>query len=157
MSCIFWDKIPCSPLKVNRRFGGTRRLHFQGRRVSRARNWRESRLEARRFLARLILRPWWWRWHVPPKRLLTFNGLHGFISHKRELFITTGVRTSDLHDIVQFGRQVPMFVKNFLPQSSGQKSLLWAWKLTRFHSTLWLSERHKPQKSNEYILGCDAV
>jgi hypothetical protein len=32
MKCsIFWDITPCSPLKVNRRFGGTCRLHLQGR------------------------------------------------------------------------------------------------------------------------------
>jgi dolichol kinase len=42
-SAIFWDITPCSPLKVNRRFGGTCLLHLQGRRISRARNERESR------------------------------------------------------------------------------------------------------------------
>jgi hypothetical protein len=30
-STIFWDITPCSPLSVNRRFGGTYRLHLQGR------------------------------------------------------------------------------------------------------------------------------
>jgi hypothetical protein len=30
-STIFWDITPCSPLSVNRRFGGTYGLHFQGR------------------------------------------------------------------------------------------------------------------------------
>jgi hypothetical protein len=30
-SAIFWDITPCSPLKVNRRFRGTCRLHLQGR------------------------------------------------------------------------------------------------------------------------------
>jgi uncharacterized membrane protein YhaH (DUF805 family) len=35
-STVFWVIMPCSPLKVNRRFGGTYRLHFQGR-ISRAR------------------------------------------------------------------------------------------------------------------------
>jgi hypothetical protein len=34
------------------------------------------------------------RWHVHPKRRLYFNGIHGFISQKIELFITTAVRTS---------------------------------------------------------------
>jgi hypothetical protein len=29
---IFWDISPCSPLSFNRRFGGTYRLHLQGRR-----------------------------------------------------------------------------------------------------------------------------
>jgi hypothetical protein len=30
-STIFWDITQCSPLSVNRRFGGTNRLHLQGR------------------------------------------------------------------------------------------------------------------------------
>jgi hypothetical protein len=34
-SCIFWDITPCSPLKGNRRFGGTC-LHLQGRIISRS-------------------------------------------------------------------------------------------------------------------------
>jgi hypothetical protein len=34
-----------------------------------------------------------WSRHVPPKRRLTFNRLHGVISQKIELFITTAVRT----------------------------------------------------------------
>jgi hypothetical protein len=41
----------------------------------------------------LILRPWRWRPRVRPKRQLTFSGLHGLISQKTQLFITTGVRT----------------------------------------------------------------
>jgi hypothetical protein len=31
-------------------------------------------------LARLTLKPWRWKWHVPPKRRLTYSGLHGIIS-----------------------------------------------------------------------------
>jgi hypothetical protein len=30
---IFWDITPCSPLKVNRRFGGTHRILPEGRRL----------------------------------------------------------------------------------------------------------------------------
>jgi hypothetical protein len=41
---------------------------------------------SRWFLARLILRPRRWRRYVPPKRRLTFNGLHGVISQKIVLF-----------------------------------------------------------------------
>jgi hypothetical protein len=37
-SPIFWDTTPCSPLEVNRRFGGTPRLRFQCRRISQTRN-----------------------------------------------------------------------------------------------------------------------
>jgi hypothetical protein len=44
---------------------------------------------------KLILRPWRWRRYVPPKRQLTFNGLHGIVSQKIEVFITTAVRTSN--------------------------------------------------------------
>jgi hypothetical protein len=44
MKGIFWAATLCSPSWVNRRFGGTRRLHFQGRRISQARNQREGLL-----------------------------------------------------------------------------------------------------------------
>jgi hypothetical protein len=37
---------PCSPLKVNRRFGGTSRLHLQARKISQARNQRGSKRQA---------------------------------------------------------------------------------------------------------------
>jgi hypothetical protein len=74
---IFWYITPCSLLKVNRRFGGTCRFHFQGRirRESSA-----CHLLSRWFLARLILRHWRWRQYVPLKRRLTFNGLHSVIT-----------------------------------------------------------------------------
>jgi hypothetical protein len=47
-SSIFSDIMLSSPLKVNRRFGGTchRHLHLQAERISRARNQRESRWQA---------------------------------------------------------------------------------------------------------------
>jgi hypothetical protein len=41
-SSIFLDITPCNPLKVNRRFGGTCRLHLQERRISQARNQLEA-------------------------------------------------------------------------------------------------------------------
>jgi hypothetical protein len=34
-STIFWDIMSCSPLKVNRHFGGTYRLRLQGTKISR--------------------------------------------------------------------------------------------------------------------------
>jgi hypothetical protein len=43
---VFWDIMPCIPLKVNRPFGGIYRLHLQDRKISRARNQRESRWQA---------------------------------------------------------------------------------------------------------------
>jgi hypothetical protein len=45
-STILYDITPCSPLKINRRFGGTYHLHFQSRRISQARNQREGRWQA---------------------------------------------------------------------------------------------------------------
>jgi hypothetical protein len=95
-SYIFWDITPCSPLRVNRHYGGTCRLHLQDRRISQARNQRKGCGSACCLLhTGLILRSWRWRRYVPPKRRLTFNGLHGIISQKIVLFITTAVRTSN--------------------------------------------------------------
>jgi hypothetical protein len=44
-SSSFWDITPCRQLKVNRRFGGTYRLHLQDR-TNRARYQRENRCQA---------------------------------------------------------------------------------------------------------------
>jgi hypothetical protein len=100
---IFWSITPCSPLKMNRRFGGTYRLHLQVRRISRARNQRESSWQVTSacnlislwFLARLIRRPRRWRRYDTSKRWLTFDGLHGVIFQKIVLFKTTDLRTSN--------------------------------------------------------------
>jgi hypothetical protein len=72
----FWDVTSCSPLNVNQRFGGIYRLHIQGRTITRERNQRESE---------------WQLWYVPPKRRLTFNGLHVVISKKIALFTKIGL------------------------------------------------------------------
>jgi hypothetical protein len=55
-------------------------------------------LLSRWFLARHFFQIWRWRQYVPPKLRLTFNGLHGVISQKIVLFITTAVRTSNPTD-----------------------------------------------------------
>jgi hypothetical protein len=80
-STIFWDVTPCSPLKINRRFGGKYRS--------------ACHLLSRWFLGLLIFRPWRWRRYVPPKRRLALTGLHCVMSQKIVLFITTAVRTSN--------------------------------------------------------------
>jgi hypothetical protein len=49
---------------------------------------------SRWFLSWLIIRPWIWRRHIPPKCRLTFNGLPGVTSQKIDPFSTTAVRTS---------------------------------------------------------------
>jgi hypothetical protein len=86
---IFWDTTPCGPMKVNWRFGGTYRHHLRDLIIRKARNQHEvgSKLCFAWFLVRLILRPWRWRWYIPPKRWLTFNNLHGIISQKTVLFL----------------------------------------------------------------------
>jgi hypothetical protein len=45
-SIIFWDVTPCSLLSCNRRFGGTYRLHLQGRRKHFSKNQQVSRWQA---------------------------------------------------------------------------------------------------------------
>jgi hypothetical protein len=72
-SSIFWDITPCSPLKVKTVLFVT---FFM-------------------LLPWLILRPWRWIQHFPPKLHLTFNELHGLISQKEEFCITTALRTSN--------------------------------------------------------------
>jgi hypothetical protein len=98
-SSIFWDINPCSPLKFSRHFIRTSCITLQCGRRSGARNHLGSRWQAKKaqpcfscnqvsrwFLSRVILELWRWRRHIPPKHLLTFNGLHEVISQKIELF-----------------------------------------------------------------------
>jgi hypothetical protein len=56
-STIFWDITPWGPLKVYRRFGGTRHLHFQGRKISQAGNQLEAGSKQSWFLTWFILDP----------------------------------------------------------------------------------------------------
>jgi hypothetical protein len=51
-SSIFWDITPCSPLKINRRFGGTC-LHLQGRRKVK----QETNVKAEPLTCYLLSRP----------------------------------------------------------------------------------------------------
>jgi hypothetical protein len=96
-SPVFWDITPCSPLKVNRRFGGTCRVYL----LWNVARWKQN--PVRKFndscevssaqicllpayTAWLVLRPWRLRWHIPPKlQFWLFDGLHGFISQKTGL------------------------------------------------------------------------
>jgi hypothetical protein len=83
-SSIFWDITPCSPLKVNWRFGGTCRLHPQGRIISRALS---ANCFHAGFLLGLFFDPENRGNMVPPNRRLTDTGLHGVISQKVELIM----------------------------------------------------------------------
>jgi hypothetical protein len=50
-STIFWDTTPYSPFSVNRRFGGTYRLHLQGRRNKFSKRKPASKQAASRFFS----------------------------------------------------------------------------------------------------------
>jgi hypothetical protein len=54
---VLWDIMPCSPSKVNRRFGGT----------CRSKNKPSKKPAWKQVLAWLILLPWRWRRHFSPK------------------------------------------------------------------------------------------
>jgi hypothetical protein len=86
---------PCSPASFNLRFGGIYRLHLQGRINKFSKNQLASRWQASLFLLNLFVRPWRWRRYIPPKRRLKLDGLHGIISQKMILFITTATKTSN--------------------------------------------------------------
>jgi hypothetical protein len=114
---IFWDLTPCNLLKADRRFErslatcftpvsclpysstlntkmicssetSTTRCCIAGDGSLHNQRCELFLLSASRwFLVWLILRHWRQRRHIPPICRLTFNGLHGAISKKTELFI----------------------------------------------------------------------
>jgi hypothetical protein len=83
--CVFWDIIPCSPLKVNRRFGIICQFHLQGRRISHARNWRESRWQAAQFSHLAYTSTLKMEATYSSETSVDFQGLHSIISQKIEL------------------------------------------------------------------------
>jgi hypothetical protein len=89
-SSVLWNIRQCSSLEVNRRSGGHCRLYLQSRSISKSRN-HEVGSKQSPVLAWHIIRPRLWRRNVPPKRRLTFYGLHDIISH----YTYTAVRTSN--------------------------------------------------------------
>jgi hypothetical protein len=85
-SIIFWNMTPRSPSSFNRRFGGTYRLHLQGRRNKFSKNQQASRWQA--FLSRRIPR---WVASLPPCLLvfaeLITSTLKIFLCLSCELFL----------------------------------------------------------------------
>jgi hypothetical protein len=101
---VFCDIKTYSLLEVNRSFGRIYRLHLHGYCLLFA---------SRMFLVWLILRHWSSRRHVPLKRRLTFNGTHGVISQKIEIFLTTAVRTLNPTELRHWTQQyVYMYVRD---------------------------------------------
>jgi hypothetical protein len=88
-SIIFWGITQCSLLKVIGRFGGTYRLHLQGRRISRARNQLESRWKAPAFTMVAFQRST--RYYIPEDRTLQMvNRLNVRKNHKKHINSTCG-------------------------------------------------------------------
>jgi hypothetical protein len=79
-SAILWDITPCSPLKVNRRFGGTCRLRCQSRRISKARNQRETGVKQNVLVSYSLIHEW--EATYTSETSVDFNGLYGVISLK---------------------------------------------------------------------------
>jgi hypothetical protein len=89
-SSIFWDITPCSPLKAIWLFRGIHHLHFQCRRVNQIWNPHETG-------SKLCFDPEYGGDIFPPKRQLTFEGLHGVVSQKIEFFIRHSVSSVMSH------------------------------------------------------------
>jgi hypothetical protein len=47
---VFWDVMPCSPFKVDQRFGGIYRLFLQGRRIIQAKTHHDASIKYSRLL-----------------------------------------------------------------------------------------------------------
>jgi hypothetical protein len=73
-NAVFWDVAPCRSC-VNRRFGGTYRLHLQGRKIRKLGT----------SVSRWLQPPWRWTRYVPPKHRFT-QDLHGVASQKTAFF-----------------------------------------------------------------------
>jgi hypothetical protein len=68
-SSIFWDRMPYSPVKVNRYFRGIHHLHLHGRGISQAIKRHEEDCD-----------------QIPLKRQSTFTGQYGVTSQTTEIF-----------------------------------------------------------------------
>jgi hypothetical protein len=103
-STIFWDITPCSPLIVNRRFGGLYRFHLQGRKI---------RQDTRALLAPYFRAGFFvglFFDHEDGGDISLRNPkLHGVTTQKIILFILTAVRTSEPTRTLQVpGTPVPI-------------------------------------------------
>jgi hypothetical protein len=97
-NAVFGDVALCR-FCVNRRFGGTYRLHLQGRKIRERGNSVSRWLQSAR--SRILL-PWRWRLYDPPKRRFTQN-LHSATSQKAAFFKLCSI----LKNLSDLSRKVP--------------------------------------------------
>jgi hypothetical protein len=100
-----------------------------------------SRKQAELCLLFTSQRPWRWRQHVPPKRLLTFNGLHIVKCQKIELW---KVPCSYL------GRGPHMFTESRFPQSPQWISWLCNFMLLPSHLSCYRASSHSTDELDSY-------
>jgi hypothetical protein len=95
--------VPCSPIKVNQRFGRTYHTHLQCQRINQAGSKKSFAcyLLHAGFLFGLFFDPENGG-DVPPKSHLTFTGLRGIMSQKIELFIR--IRLISMYEYIQKSR-----------------------------------------------------
>jgi hypothetical protein len=84
-SSILWNVTHCSPVKADRRFGGTYLLHLQGRKETNMK-WKANRAASSMRHVGFLLGLLFYSENNLPKRRLPFTGVHGAISQETELF-----------------------------------------------------------------------
>jgi hypothetical protein len=66
----------------------------------------------------LIIQPWRWRRHIPPKRQLTFNGLQNVISQKIELFTNWVLWCKKMRSVSMYWRTKTTETQGMLPMTT---------------------------------------
>jgi hypothetical protein len=102
------------------------------------------------FLFSLLFRPWWWRRYVPPKRRLTFNGLHGVISQKMVLTITL-LNSSTCRRPAQCHNECRMNWIRSSTETSSRHTYQEQRSTRLYHLTQWMS---MDQQQPDSILYC---
>jgi hypothetical protein len=94
-NAVFWGVAPCICGRLNRRFGGSYRLHFRVEKsASEEPAWAGSYLLTLGLRSRIFL-PWRWRRYDPPKRRFNRPHLHSATPQKTAFFKVTAVKTSN--------------------------------------------------------------
>jgi hypothetical protein len=103
------------------------------------------------FLTLLIFQPRSWRRHIPPNRLFTFNGLHGVLSQKIELFLTYTLIIS-LNQSVEVRKNcIHIGKQSYSINQSVNRSFVWLKWLNEFMSSLLYELDRMTQFNSEHL------